>query len=473
MTASKSGNHIVVTGTGNTLASITSDINDTSFIEKTGTAPDVYTVKGNVDRYLYINNTGVLTIGDPEDFSKNETLQFDQSVASKNRLYINAGGHLKMYGDTTIDFSSHATNRAYYTYLYGAVTVQGNDTYKPVWQNYRRLYLYESQNNNTYTGDVWTFDNMIFGSADLINEYCLYVQGMGKVRPHSFTNITWDKSYGRNLAMYPLYVPYGINGFEAVTFENINFANVGNYSVYLNNASSQEFGHCVFGTATSWKVYVVGCYRNDSTQRYYSYDYLSPEVYGQDFVWIHNSTFDSTGTAGVVYVHHGGTLLLSDCEFQHTAGDSIQVQYQGTVMIWDNITFTGGREVYDLDYAGCIQRVHALDLTVQDKFGNPIEDAKVGITQSEGKESFLFRTNSSGKLINHFSINKALLTHQHQYGNNKTTNAVYWSDASNSTYHKVTVFKIGYKPKTFNVVMSEDRAQTVTLRDLNNFRVEM
>ena len=474
MSATKSGNHIVVTGSGNTLASITSDIGDTSFIEKTSTSPDIYTMKGNVARYLYINNGGILTIGDPDDYSKNETLAFDQSVTQLNRLYVNAGGHLKMYGDTVLNFTSHATNRAYYSYLYGAITVQGNDTYKPIWQNYRRLYFYEGQNNDTYSNDIWAFDNMIFGGADAANEYCLYFNSIGKVRNHSFTNITWDKTAGgRSNQMYCLYSPYGMNGFENITFNNLNFANVGNYPIYMNNANSQEYSSCTFGTTTSWKVYVLGTYKSDPTQRQGSYGYLSSEYYAQDFVYIHDSVFDSTGTAGVIYVNQGGTLLLKDNEFQHTAGDSIQVTYQGTVMMWTGNTFTGGREVYDIDFAGCVQWVYGLDLTIEDKFGNPIEDVKVGITQSGGKESFLFRTNSDGKLINHFGINKALLTWKHQYGNNKTTNIELWSDASNSTYHQVNIFKLGYRPKTFNIVMSEDRSQTVVLRDLNNFRIEL
>jgi len=463
MSAAKSGNHIVVTGTGNTLASITSDIADTTFIEKTSTSPDVYTIKGDVARYLYINAGGELTIGDPEDYSVNETLAFDQSVTQLNRLYVQAGGALLMYGDTVIDFDTHATNLSYYTYFRGKIVIQGDDTYKPVLQNYNRFYFYESENNDTYTDDIWTFDKMIFGSACTTNYYAFYFQGMGKVRNHSFTNITFDKSYGRGNAMYPIYIPYGINGFENITFNNINFADVGNYPVYLNNASSQEFSYCTFGTTTSWKVYIIGTYKNDSTQRYYSYNYLSTEAYAQDFVYIHNCTFDSTGTSGVINVSVGGTLLLKDNEFQHTAGDSIQVDYQGTVMMWTGNTFTGGREVYDLDYAGCVQWVHSLDLTIQDPEGNPVEDCKVGISQSEGKESFLFRTNSSGKLINHFGINKALLTWKHQYGNNKTTNAEYWSDDSNGTYHIIRIFKVGYRPYEVNYTMSDEVTQTITL----------
>jgi len=473
MPAAKSGNHIYVTGSGNTLASITTDINDAAFIEKTGTSPDIYTLKGNVARYLYVRPGGELTIGDPEDYSMNETLAFDQSVTQLNRLYVNQGGHLKQYGNTVIDFVTHPTNRAYYSYIYGAMTIQGDDTYKPIWQNYRRIYFYENQNNDTYKNDIWNFDKMIFAGADAANEYAIYFQGMGKVRAHNFTNITWDKTAGgRGNQMYPLYVPYGINGFENIVFNNLNFVDVGSYPIYMNNAGSQEYSNCIFGTGTSWKTYILGTYRNDPTQRYYSYDYLSPEVFGQDFVYIHDSVYDSTGTAGVVFVSQGGTLLLKDVEFQHTAGDSIQVQYQGTVMLWTGVTFTGGREVYDLDYAGCVNRVFALDLTVQDKFGNPIEDAKVGITQKDGKESFLFRTNASGKLINHFNINKALLTNIHQYGNNKATNIEKWSDTSNGTYHIVNIFKLGYRPKTLNIVMDEDKSQTVVLRDLNSFRVE-
>ena len=49
MTASKSGNNIVVNGTGNTLSSITTDIGDTTFIEQVSAG--VFEVKGNVKLY--------------------------------------------------------------------------------------------------------------------------------------------------------------------------------------------------------------------------------------------------------------------------------------------------------------------------------------------------------------------------------------------------------------------------------------
>ena len=185
MVAVKSGNHIYVTGTGNTLASITADINDTTFIEKTSSSPDVYTVKGNVARYLRIRNGGTLTIGDSADYSKNETLAFNSIVANYCRFYVDAGGRLEQYGDTTIDWMTGA-QRSYYWYVYGALYVRGDDTYTPVWQNYQRIYFYEQQNNNTYVNDIWDIDGLIIGSACTANYYALYFNAFGNIRFHKF-----------------------------------------------------------------------------------------------------------------------------------------------------------------------------------------------------------------------------------------------------------------------------------------------
>jgi len=464
MSAAKSGNHIVVTGTGNTLASITSDIADTTFIEKTSTSPDIYTIKGNVARYLYVNATGVLTIGNPADYSVNETLVFDQSgAANNNRLYVNAGGHLKQYGDTKIDFSTHATNTSYYSYIYGALTIDGNDTYKPVWQNYNRIYFYEQQNNNTYTSDIWTINKMIFGSSYAANLYAIYIAALGKVRAHSFTNITWDKSYGRGYAMYPIYIPVGFNGAENMTFSGLDFYDCGNYPIQMNNASSIQYIGCTFETTTAQKVYVIGTNFPDTSQTLGSYGYVTAESYAQNFVFLNGCTFGVEAATTGILASQGGVILCKDCDWEQTAGTAITAQYQARVLMWSGNTFSGNREVYAVNYDGAVQWVHALDLTIQDAEGNPIEDCKVGIVQSAGKESFLFRTNASGKLINHFGINKALLTWKHQYGATKATDYEYWSDATNSTYHTVRIFKIGYRPVEYTFVMSDERTQTITL----------
>ncbi len=471
MTAVKSGNHIYVSGSGNTLASITSDIADTTFIEKTGTSPDVYTVKGGVARYLRIRNGGTLTIGDSADYSKNETLAFSNNVANEIRFYVDAGGELLQYGDTTIDFFT-GTQRIYYVYLYGKVTVLGNDTYKPVWQNYQRIYLYENQNNDTYTNDVWHFEKMIIGSAAVANYFAFYFYSLGKVRNHIFKDILFDKTYGKGLTMYAIRISYPFRGMRNVTFENLDFNNVGNYPVYSTGGGTFKLKGCTFGTTTSWKMIIYGMGAADGKNTLRTYGYDNEHDFGQQFIYLEDCTFENLNNKNCMLVQYGPQVVCKDCTWEHDASDSIQAAYGGRVLMWSGNTFTT-REAYDVDYDGMILWVYDLTLTVEDKLGNALEDAVVLIEQSAGKEQFLFKTDSNGKLSNCHDIGCALLTWKYQYGNSKTTNMELWSDSTNSTYHKVTVFKEGYVPVEASYIMSAARSDTIILREISNLKAEI
>ena len=265
MPAAKSGNHIYVTGSPNTLASITTDINDTAFIEKTGTSPDIYTVKGDVIRYLRIRDGGVLTIGNPEDYSVNETLGFENLALDRTRFYVDAGGELMMVGDTVIDFGITGGFRPYYSYIYGKCSVLGNDTYKPVLQNYRRLYFHETTwTSDVYASDIWHFEKMIIGSSYTVNDYAFYFTAISKLRAHTFKSIIFDKSYGRGNGYYSITIPYNFIGQNNMLFEDCNFENVGNYPIY-SHAGRVHVKNCTFGTTTSWKLYFL------RTQQLFSY----------------------------------------------------------------------------------------------------------------------------------------------------------------------------------------------------------
>lgn len=471
MTAAKSGNHIYISGSGNTLASITSDIADITFIEKTSTAPDIYTVKGGVARYLRIRNGGTLTIGDPADYSKNETLAFSNNVANQLRFYVDAGGTLLQYGDTTIDFMT-GTQRMYYAMLYGKIDVLGNDTYKPVWQNYHRLYFYEQQNNDTYSNDIWHFEKMIIGSACTANYYAFYFPAsMGKFRSHIFKDILFDKSYGRGLTMYALRIVLDGWGIGKTIFENLDFHDVGNYPLYTNYGRV-KLKNCTFGTTTSWKCYIAGTGYPDTSVAVSAYGYNDEHQFGQQCTFLEGATFENTGYIYVALIRQA-TVLFKDCEWQHSSGDSIQTYYQGKVMMWTGNTFTGGREYYDVDYGSMIQWVYDLNLTIKDKYGNNIEGATILIKQSDGKEQFTFITKANGKVGNCHDIECALLTWKHQYGNSKTTNMELWSDASTNNYHEVTVFKAGYVPVVKTYVMDQARTDTIVLKEISNLKIEM
>lgn len=465
MGAAKSGNDIVITGSGNTLSSIVTDIDDTAFIEVTQETPLIVTMHCSVLRRLYINNTGELTIGDAGDYSVEETLEIECDVDTYGRIIVNAGGHLKMYGNTTLDFGA-GVGRPYYNYFYGAVTILGNDTYKPLIIGYRENRFYEAQQNDTYQSDIWNIQKARFGGSWTGSTYyAIYFTAISRMRQHTFKDITFDKDLGSSGGnIYPFYIPYFTPGMQKLVFENMDFEDC-NYGVYAVGGNV-HIKNCIYGDGTSWKQYFSRRSAPDRVSGYYDYGYqLSDANFGQNFDFIEGCTFENVGsTKNCIISEYSAQVFVKNCEFQiASAGDCYEVNYSGRILLGSGNTYTGGREVYDCNTSGYIQWVYELDLTICDSTGSSIEDAIVYITQKDSKEAFIFRTKSNGKLNQAWDIEAALLTWKHQYGDNKSTNYEYWSDSSNSTYHTVTVFKDGYYPYTENFVMDQDREVTIYL----------
>jgi len=98
MPATKSGNNIYVTGTGNTLQSVLTDINDVNYFYSPSSG--VYTLNGgsvgSVARYLYVRPGGDLTIGSSSDTSLYERLELQNGANNRTRIYVNEGGALYM-----------------------------------------------------------------------------------------------------------------------------------------------------------------------------------------------------------------------------------------------------------------------------------------------------------------------------------------------------------------------------------------
>jgi len=132
MPAAKSGNNIVITGTGNTLESVYADIADDNFISNP--ASGVYYVNGNsVSRYLYINNGGELTIGSSSNPTEYQELSFVNGAANRTRFYIQQGGTLWQWGNSVVDMAGSAgAFYGQYVYLTGKCTVSGNGEYNPL-----------------------------------------------------------------------------------------------------------------------------------------------------------------------------------------------------------------------------------------------------------------------------------------------------------------------------------------------------
>jgi len=468
MGAVKSGNNIYVEGTGNTLSGIVADINDTDFLVETSAAPSgVYTVNcSTTNRSLYVRPNAELIIGSGEDYSFNETLEYDIGAASRGRFYVQAGAHLKMYGDTTIDFSKDGT-APYYAYFWGGLTVRGNETYKPTWKNFSRVYFYEQSDTGTYTDDIWDVDGMKVGTGCASTNYFGLLYGMGKVRAHSFKNIECDKNIGHTTGnTHYFYLNYTSPFWHNVVFSGLTFTDV--YYAFQNLTGIPiKLEDCTWTNTASWITYNHSSPGMSPWITQNDFDGTEPRQHGQHFQLFKGCNFDDAGIGN--YVEWGAVCAFVDCTWTNTTSPAAEIRYDGRMIIWSGNTWNDASNL-NANYDGAVLWVKSLNLTVEDSLGTPVEGATVVIEQSDGREYWTFKTKANGKLDNIYDIECALLTHEYYYS---ATSSYFWSSSGNSTYHDVSVYKDGYIPVTKPYAMDIDREVTIKLRKVNSLKVEM
>ena len=473
MPAEKSGNHIYITGVGNNLDSIVSNINDPDFIYQDRTNHAVVNCS-SVNRYLSIREGGELNVGGiPQSFDGagygGYALEFKTSTSTDGygRLEVTRGGTLNVYGDSVIDLGS-GSRRSDFSYIHGKMYVTGSDSYKPVIQNAYQIRFYETINNDTYNNDIWTWNNVILGSSFLAGGTTLAFFSMGQVRNHSFTNLLFDKTYGRNQNCRALSYTYSHPSYGNMTMENwtVRYGGGGGYYKIIGPAGGILKNFSVGKDTTDWSVAFsgpqqkyVGTY-NEPVRG--SEDQDTNTVFGQSFALLDGWTFESSSSStSDMLARYGTSITIKDCTFQNTTGTRLYLESNSTVRIWSGNTLTGGQSIVSNSN---INTVYDLDLTVQDRQGNPIENALVYIRQSQGFEEFVFQTKSNGKLANCCRLEVALLTNLNRYATSLTR---YWSDDSNDTYHEVIILKSGYRPVTKTFVMDQSRTDTIVLDRIN------
>jgi len=436
MPAVKSGNNINVSGTGNTLASITADINDVTFIEQVSAG--VFRMKNNINRILSVLNGGVLTIGHPNDYSVTERLEFGGSTANDmGSLNVNAGGQLLMYGNTIMDLAAVNAFQNAFSYWNGRVEIRGNSTYKPIVQNARAILLGEQGGFVEVANEIMWFEDMIIGSSIGSNQTLFTVHGRGRARPWIFRNITVDITKGRNIPQRPFMLEYASDNDPLLVFENIDAANCGSGGYKINTVSSPcyHMKNVSVGTgATDWKInWVRG---HDIAPTLFGYpgsEQNRPVQFGQRFLLMDNWTINASNS-GDMLVRYGAVICMKNCTFHNSSAYwRAQVQYQGVLIMWTGNTYTAS-ERYWVAQNGMILWVKELHLTVLDNAGQPVEGATVLIEQSNGQERFLFETKANGKLKNVFDLELALLTWKRQNGSDRQYQIDYLSEEGGFCY---------------------------------------
>jgi len=449
----KSGNHIYVEGSGNTLASVASDINDAAFCTwDAGTSTLTIFGTAAAVRYLRIRNGGTLTI------NGGETLQFSNATNDDTRFYVDAGSHLIMNDDAEIN-GSLTTTRPFYWYFYGRVTCNADipNNLRPTFKNFYRMYLYETANNNNFPNDVWDFTGAFIGSTRVNNGIAFYMYILGKVRNHTFKDMIFDERVDNNLDTYAFSIIYGIPGLENITFENIRFDQVERAFNCTGGAIIRSKGCVVDRTSASWGVLHYGNSVPPRRDKLRLYGLLNTKPYGQYFSYHEDLTFLVGNQNNKMIVSYGANVLIKDCDWQRTTGDSIECKYQGRVLQWTGCTFADANP-FDIQQNGERSIVYRWQPTVLDENGAPMENALVKIEQHESKEEFTFSTGDDGMLHAIHDLKGAMLTHQSFYTN---TASETWSSAAEP--HRYTVHVEGYEVAKGTMVMDQDRTVTINM----------
>ena len=467
MPATKSGNHIYITGSGNTLQTVCDDIADVAWIERTGVlGAYVFTMKGSAAaRYFRIRNGGTLTIGDPADYSFNEILQLTPTASNRDRFYVDTGGALLVYGNVQITIS---TNNFYiYCYWYGKNYWRGNDTYRPKLTKVYRIYWYWNTATSSYLlTDIWDWEHVDCEDAwSASSGYWFYFNDIRSCPDHIFKDVVFDAKPGATTGQYRGYAAIYTAWNRGCTQHKILFEDCTvKHFMYgiMNYYGGVRLKNCLITENRYWGYYDYG---HDYPVRYGHSKHLEVTgVQGQVFEIVDGCTFTanywSSGSTRDAYCGGGALPLYKDCTF-NSSYRNIHSDVKAVALIWTGNTFSGSQAIYS-GSQGATLWVHALDLTVQDSNGNPVENASVHVRQKDGKEDWHFTTDSNGKPVTmEWLEGKIILVHKEQTSYAGAMD--YWSDASNSTYHDITVAKDGYAVYHTTTVMDQERTLTVQL----------
>ena len=470
--AVKSGNNIVCNGTAGTitLAQLVTDINDTAWVEDMGSG--VYRIKCPVARTIYIYPNVTLEIGE------DETLEIYNTVTSNAAycLFLSypstlAGlpnGTLKMLAGSTLDgltVDSTANTYGVNFYLGGETDIQGTAV-KRITISHTRNITIVPQGSGYYSTRVFDGD-IIFNYVDFDYPFANTYLFLFSVHQREATILLKDIRLFNSGAVTAPILMQGVSHLKNLVINNIGIgdspATGTTRWLWMMGYTGGKIINQVFEANKWYAGYSIQPSVNMIMPVYFPTlsGAYTKKKYGQMYMIFDTMTMNDQGYAFYGYLQNDATIVLKDCTFNATL--RTWLLYTDAKIIWWNSSVALPFNVSNAgDNAGAYLVVFGLYLTITDMNDNPIENATVIIKQKDDRETFIFFTDVNGQLIDLYDYHVCLCTNRFK---NMSVDE-YWSDASNSTYHTVTVLKEGYKSETFNVVMDQDRTQTVQLRPL-------
>lgn len=474
MPATKKAGYIEISGTSNTLSTLYSDINDVNYISRSVDVDDtyIYTMNSTNCNYIVILSDATLTIGSSTDYSFREQFRISYSTNSRGYIQTNWASYLNVYGNVYVDLGYGITNpstqyMAQYSYIYGNLTIEGNETYKPYFIVGRTMDIIFSAGfleSDVNKGQRIKFLNCILGTK-FSGNYILYFNQRYLYQPTSWECKNVQIYLPLNSYTYFINIPatnMQLIDNSWLVYENISVHNDSYKTVMFSSGFAGKLLNTNWTTtynssfvATNTKVFSANkmsysTFENSSSLQMFK----SAQIIDGMF---ENVEEFSPYTYNMYNYYY--TFLFKNCFVNSVKNQVIYSNIFAVALCWNSDNMFN-KIATDNDVIA--RKVFLLDLTIKDESENLLEGVKIEVNQKDNKEHYLAETDSLGKIISQFDLNGLLLSNRVKINVYGTLEI--WSDSSNNTYHTVTVSKEGYKTETFNVVMDEDKTMVVTLK---------
>lgn len=470
VTDNGSYHRVNLTGTGTiTLEDLYQDLfsqagNAETYMTKTGSGPYVYLYKlqpGENYVQMYVQNNVHFHMDSQSDELRWEYHPTTTSVYTLFQTYV--GSVFEMSAGCILDVNGNdATYHRAYIYLYGRLLISGVSGNPCEIKNHRSMFVYPTTDDATKYNHVQhlkiTSGNYVTGNSVSFSPYSTARSAV----PHIYEDIEFvDHDLGLKYGAPSL----SIGDYFGMTFRRWTFTDI--RDVYINGTSNLYLEDFIFTRV--WNL--INTTRAGVASPFNAYNTSRDDIWktpdnAQAFMHFKNCTFTdnnrSSSTEYGVAGYYGSYLYFEDCTFQ---GVEDQLRYgiyleHGSVVLLKDCTFTNVQDRFRILNEGAVLHVRSLDLVIQGAEG-VIENATVVVKQLEGKESHKFTTNALGRIT---TANGKLpvFCEMEQIDNSTTEN---WSDGTGDKKHMIEVFAAGYKVHQEEVLFTQDRTITITLKN--------
>lgn len=441
----------LASGTG-TVAEMVTDIGNTAVAESFG---NVHVLKGTSGQQIEVSNNVTLTL------EAGHSLVWAGWTINGVALEILTGGTFIAEGGSTLTMDSAGNSSANNPAIvsYGDFQCNGSADSVITIRRYGQIAHYPRTSNSNFVMTYVNLDSCQYSNGGFQIQFPGDGGGQSFGCTDTFIMRNITQSYQSGVGINFFYgVPPQSHKIEDCIFE---FHNVG----YL--LGSFRFKRCIFRTANANPGYRWGGTLAHSRGVYQTTPVISQHPYAmqQPKLTFDSCTFDGSLSSGSIYItgnqHQPGVYKFKNCTIENGSYGLIGF-YQPLYLRQGTLTFNSVTNEISYNTERPVLDVYELNLTVQDKYGNPISNAGVSVIQNEGKEAWHFRTNDSGNILDCSDDPPVFVYRETANGSTYT----YWSDGSTEDKkHTMTISHKDYKPKKYSLIFDQDHTIVATLED--------